>query len=85
MAIRIEGVDSASKHFVEETHTTNVSLEGLAFLSAFNLGRGQLLTVSAPDKFRIQAKVVWIGDSQKSGQKEIGAQLIPPITNWVVK
>jgi hypothetical protein len=85
MAIRVEGLDTSSKHFVEETYTTNVSLEGLAFLTSFDLGRGQLLTVSAPDKFRIQAKLVWIGDTQKSGQKEVGAQLIPPIGNWVVK
>ncbi len=32
-----------------------------------------------------EAKIVWIGDRQKSGQKEVGAQLIPPIVNWVVK
>ena len=85
MPIRVEGVDAASKHFLEETYTTNVSLEGLSFLTSQDMGRGQLLTISASDKFRIQSKIVWIGDPQKSGQKEVGAQLIPPIVNWVVK
>lgn len=85
MLIYVEGVDSNAHPFNEETQSSNVSIEGLAFFTAQNLTRGQIVTVSSPGKFRIQAKIIWVGDLQKTGKREVGASLIPPIENWVLK
>ncbi len=85
MTIQVEGVDSHAHPFLEETQSNNVSLEGLSFFTSQDMSRGQLVTVSSPGKFRIQAKIIWIGDVQKSGKREVGATLIPPIVNWVMK
>lgn len=85
MKIRLDGLDVNSQPFSEDTETVNVSLEGVSFLTKEALAIGQLVTISVSNKCRVQARVAWVGEAQRDGWREVGAGLIPPIVDWVIR
>jgi hypothetical protein len=85
MSIRVEGCLNQDKYFSENTETVNVSLEGLSFRTKQELAIGQIVMVSVADKCRVEARVIWAGQKDREGWCEVGAQLIPPVTDWVIQ
>ena len=84
MNIRVEGCFDQDQFFSENADTLNVSIEGLSFRIKRELAMGQIVMISVAGKCRVEARVVWVGQKDQEGWREIGAQLIPPVTDWVI-
>ena len=85
MKLHIEVIGGLAAPLTEDTESTNVSLEGVSFLSRLDLALGQCVVVSVPGKCRINGQVIWVGNPDAGGLREIGVQLLPPLTDWVIK
>jgi PilZ domain len=85
MKLRIEGTNALGQPFVEDTETLNVSVEGTGFYTRLELSVGQAVVISVPEKCRINGRVAWMGKKNAEGFQEVGVQLLPPLTGWVIK
>jgi len=85
MKLYVEVTNNLGPPLVENTESLNVSLQGVSFLSRMDLAVGQPLVISVPGKCRINGQVVWIGKPDGEGLREVGVNLQPPLTDWVIK
>lgn len=85
MKLHVEVLNNLGPPLGENTESLNVSLDGVGFLSRIELAVGQPLVVSVPGKCRINGQVIWVGKPDAEGLREVGVQLQPPLTDWVIK
>jgi hypothetical protein len=85
MKLHIEVLSGLATPLTEDTESINVSLEGVSFFSRLDLALGYSVIVSVPGKCRLNGQVIWVGNPDGEGLREIGVQLLPPLTDWVIK
>ena len=84
--VKIEGLDIMGNHFVEETETENVSINGACIKISRKIPKDTRIKISAL-KFPFEAtaivEVVWM--DELDGQLKMGIRFLNKKNNWILR